>query len=160
MSKLTIKVGKEAPVAKAEGFKLALPEKKVIPGSGYLVVAEEKAGSSVHVPPGAIDAAPKSHERTPAELIYNVIDDGDLPNLETFLANGGVIDVMSPHALVISEVMWGSDASIESMTILRVNGLSCIMRVLRIRLWQRTQRQMPMKPLIWSFTVQTKHPPR
>ncbi|CAI8011952.1 hypothetical protein GBAR_LOCUS7671 [Geodia barretti] len=111
-SKLTIKVGKEAPVAKAEGFKLALPEKKVIPGSGYLVVAEEKAGSSVHVPPGAIDAAPKSHERTPAELIYNVIDDGDLPNLETFLANGGVIDVMSPHALVISEVMWGSDASI------------------------------------------------
>ena len=111
--KLTIKVGKEAPVAKAEGFKLALPEKKVIPGSGYLVVAEEKAGSSVHVPPGAIDAAPKSHERTPAELIYNVIDDGDLPNLETFLANGGVIDVMSPHALVISEVMWGSDASIE-----------------------------------------------
>ena len=111
-TKLTIKVGKEAPVAKAEGFKLALPEKKVIPGSGYLVVAEEKAGSSVHVPPGAIDAAPKSHERTPAELIYNVIDDGDLPNLETFLANGGVIDVMSPHALVISEVMWGSDASI------------------------------------------------
>ena len=111
--KLTIKVGKEAPVAKAEGFKLALPEKKVIPGSGYLVVAEDKAGSSVHVPPGAIDAAPKSHERTPAELIYNVIDDGDLPNLETFLANGGVIDVMSPHALVISEVMWGSDASIE-----------------------------------------------
>ena len=110
--KLTIKVGKEAPVAKSEGFKLALPEKKVIPGSGYLVVAEEKAGSSVHVPPGAIDEAPKSHERTPAELIYNVIDDGDLPNLETFLANGGVIDVMSPHALVISEVMWGSDASI------------------------------------------------
>ena len=111
--KLTIKVGKEAPVAKAEGFKLALPEKKVIPGSGYLVVAEEKAGSSVHVPPGAIDAAPKLHERTPAELIYNVIDDGDLPNLETFLANGGVIDVMSPHALVISEVMWGSDASLD-----------------------------------------------
>ena len=112
MSKLTIKVGKEAPVAKSAGFKLALPEKKVIPGSGYLVVAEDKAGSSVHVPPGAIDAAPKAHERTPAELIYNVIDDGDLPNLETFLANGGVIDVMSPHALVISEVMWGSDASI------------------------------------------------
>ena len=113
MFKLTIKVGKEAPVAKSAGFKVALPEKKVIPGSGYLVVAEEKAGSSVHVPPGAIDAAPKLHERTPAELIYNVIDDGDLPNLETFLANGGVIDVMSPHALVISEVMWGSDASIE-----------------------------------------------
>ena len=32
--------------------------------------------------------------------------------METFLANGGVIDVVSPHPLVISEVMWGSDASI------------------------------------------------
>ena len=114
MSKLTIKVGKEDLTAKAEGFKFELPEKKVIPGSGYLVVAEDAAGSSIHPTPGDIAKAPAAHERTPAELKYNIIDDGDLPNLETFLANGGVIDVMSPHALVISEVMWGSDASIEN----------------------------------------------
>ena len=110
------------------------------------------------MPPGAIDEAPKLHERTPAELIYNVIDDGDLPNLETFLANGGVIDVMSPHALVISEVMWGSDASLDdgskSQWIELYNAGAAYTTV------QRTQRQMPMKPLIWSFTVQTKHPPR
>ena len=112
MSKLTIKVGKETPAAKAAGFKVPIVKDKVIPGSGYLVLTEETAGSSVHPPPGAIDASPKAHERTPAELLYNVVD-VDFPNLETFLANGGVIDVVSPHPLVISEVMWGSDASLD-----------------------------------------------
>ena len=110
--KLTVKVGKEAPKAKAAGFKVPIVKDKVIPGSGYLVLTEETAGSSVHPPPGAIDASPKAHERTPTELLYNVVD-VDFPNLETFLANGGVIDVMSPHPLVISEVMWGSDASLD-----------------------------------------------
>ena len=110
-SKLTIKVGKEAPKAKSAGFKVPIVKDKVIPGSGYLVLTEDTAGSSVHPPPGAIDASPKAHERTPTELLYNVVD-VDFPNLETFLANGGVIDVVSPHPLVISEVMWGSDASI------------------------------------------------
>ena len=110
--KLTVKVGKEAPKAKAAGFKVPIVKDKVIPGSGYLVLTEDTAGSSVHPPPGAIDASPKAHERTPTELLYNVVD-VDFPNLETFLANGGVIDVMSPHPLVISEVMWGSDASLD-----------------------------------------------
>ena len=113
MDKLTVKVGKEDLKPKVSGVKFALPKDKVIPAGGYLVVAEDKAGSSVHIPPGAIDASPKVHERTPAEMMYNVIDDGDLPNLETFLANGGVIDVMGPHGLVITEVMWGSDASLD-----------------------------------------------
>ena len=111
--KLTVKVGKEEAVDKKAGIRVTLPKNKVIPGSGYLVVAEEKAGSAIVVPPGDIDKSPKDSERTPAQLLYNVIDDNDLPNLEAFLANGGVIDVVSPHPLVISEVMWGSDASIE-----------------------------------------------
>ena len=113
MDKLTVKVGKEDLKAKVAGVKFALPKEKHIPAGGYLVVAEDKGGSSVHVPPGEIKDAPKSHERTPAERMYNVIDDGDLPNLETFLANGGVIDVVSPHALIITEIMWGSDASLD-----------------------------------------------
>ena len=112
-SKLTIMVGKEDLKAKVAGVKFALPKEKHIPAGGYLVVAEDKGGSSVHVPPGEIKDAPKPHERTPAERMYNVIDDGDLPNLETFLANGGVIDVVSPHALIITEIMWGSDASLD-----------------------------------------------
>lgn len=111
---LTVKTKTADPKeAKAAGVKFGLPKEKYIPGGGYLVVAEEKAGSSVHVPPGEIKEAPKPHERTPAELIYNVIDDGDLPNLETHLANGGTIGVMGPHALMITEIMWGSDASLD-----------------------------------------------
>ena len=111
--KLTVKTKRDDPqTPKTAGLKFGLPKDKVIPEGGYLVVAESKGGSSVHVPPGAIDASPKPHERTPAEMIYNVIDDGDLPNLETFLANGGVIGVMGPQALMVTEIMWGSDASL------------------------------------------------
>ncbi|MYC75178.1 hypothetical protein F4X10_05310 [Candidatus Poribacteria bacterium] len=109
---LTVKTKRDDPkTPKAAGLKFGLPKDKVIPAGGFLVVTEDKGASAVHVPPGAIDASPKPHERNQNELIYNVIDDGDLPNLETFLSNGGVIGVMGPHALMISEIMWGSDAS-------------------------------------------------
>ena len=47
----------------------------------------------------------------PALLTYKLIG-ADIPNLETLLNNGGVIDVEGPPALVISEIMWGSDASL------------------------------------------------
>ena len=50
--------------------------------------------------------------RQPFGLTYNLIA-GGLPNLEAFLINGGTIDLVAPAAgLVISEIMWGSDASI------------------------------------------------
>ena len=113
VNKLTIKVGREDLKVKALGVKFALPKDKVIPAGGYLVVAEEKAGSSIHVPPGAIDASPKTNERNEKERLYNVIDDGDLPNLFAHLSNGGIIDVMSPHGLVITEIMWGNDNSFD-----------------------------------------------
>ena len=99
-------------VPKAAGVKFLVVKEKYIPAGGYLVVTEDKGGSYVHVPPGEIKDPPKAHERTPAELMYNVIDDGDLPNLETFLANGGTIGVMGPNPLIITEIMWGSDASL------------------------------------------------
>ena len=111
--KLTVKIKRATNIPKVAGVKFGLPKDKVIPAGGYLVVAEDKGGSSVHVPPGKIDESPKTHERTPAEQKYNIIDDGDLPNLETFLSNGGVIGVMGPHALMITEIMWGSDASLD-----------------------------------------------
>ncbi|MXV84921.1 lamin tail domain-containing protein [Candidatus Poribacteria bacterium] len=111
---LTVKTKQDDPkTPKAAGMKFGLPKGKVIPAGGYLVLAEDKAGSSIHVPPGAIDKTPAPHERNASELIYNVIDDGDLPNLETFLANGGSIGVMGPNALMITEIMWGSDASLD-----------------------------------------------
>ena len=125
--KLTIKVGKEAPPDKDAGIRIAIPEKIVVAASGYLVVAKDDAdGDDNH------DARTDSTQveyagdptkdpavttaRAPNLQTYNIIKAG-LPNLETFLANGGTIDVVSPHAgLTISEVMWGSDASLGNPT--------------------------------------------
>ena len=124
-SKLTIKVGKEDLDDKLDGLRVALPEKIIIPSAGYLVAApDDGAGDDNHagrtdstqiVYPGDPTKDPASAAealvREPHKQTYNLIRAG-LPNLETFLANGGVIDVVSPHALVISEVMWGTDASL------------------------------------------------
>ena len=126
-TKLTIKVGKEDPPDKDAGIRIAIPEKIVVAASGYLVVAKDDGdGDDNH------DARTDSTQieyagdptkdpsvttaRAPNLQTYNIIKAG-LPNLETFLANGGTIDVVSPHAgLIISEVMWGSDASLGNPT--------------------------------------------
>ena len=110
--KLTVKVGKEAPPAKTGGFEVVLDKEKRIPASGYLVVATKIADSGVADNPENDKDEPKASARTPAQLLYNVIEKG-LPNLETFLANGGTIDLVGPAGIYISEVMWGSDASLK-----------------------------------------------
>ena len=107
--KLTIKVGKEAPKAGTAGLPVVLAKEFFIPTDGYLVVADEEAGSAIINPGGAKDAPLVT--RSPDGLKYN-LNAIALPNLETFLANGGVIDVVSPMSLTISEIMWGTDASI------------------------------------------------
>ena len=111
MSRLTIKVGKEDLKAGTAGFEVILDKELFIPSDGYLVVADDEAGSAITNPGGAKDAPPVT--RPPAAQKYN-LNAKALPNLETFLANGGVIDVVSPMSLTISEIMWGSDASIEA----------------------------------------------
>ena len=111
--KLTVKVGKSDPKDKAAGVRVALPKDKVIPAGGYLVVAESKAGSEIVVPATADDKAPDSTKDSGGQLLYKIIEASGIPNLETFLANGGVIDVEGPTALIISEIMWGSDVSLE-----------------------------------------------
>ena len=110
MSKLTIKVGKEAPKAGTAGYEVVLAKELFIPNDGYLVVADDAAGSAIINPGGAKDAPPVT--RPPEAQKYN-LNAKALPNLETFLANGGVIDVVSPMSLTITEIMWGSDASLE-----------------------------------------------
>ena len=112
MSKLTIKVGKEAPAAKDAGLVVNLPKEKRIPKDGYLVIATKIAESGVADNPENDKDEPKASARTPAQLLYNAIEVG-LPNLETFLANGGIIDVVGPEKVVISEIMWGTDASLK-----------------------------------------------
>ncbi len=127
MSKLTIKVGKEDPPDKDAGIRIAIPEKIVVAASGYLVVAKDDAdgddnhdkrtdSTQVEYAGDPTKDPAVTTVRAPNLQTYNIIKAG-LPNLETFLANGGVIDVVSPHAgLIISEVMWGSDASLGNPT--------------------------------------------
>ena len=87
----------------------------MIPAGGYLVIAQNALGSEVVVPPGKRDETPKATDRTPAQLKYNVYEDADLPNLATAFLNGVVVDVESQHpGLVISEVMWGEDVSLDT----------------------------------------------
>ena len=95
------------------GYKVTIPKEIRIPGGGYLVIAQNAARSEVVVPPGSKKDAPKTTERTPAQRIYNVIEHTDLPNLATQFLNGVVVDVESQHGLIISEVMWGEDVSLD-----------------------------------------------
>ena len=112
MDKLTVKVGKEVLKDKPAGIQVALPKDKVIPAGGYLVVAESKDGSEIIAPATADDKSPDKTKDAGGQLLYKIIEATGIPNLETFLATGGVIDVEGPHALIISEIMWGSDASL------------------------------------------------
>ena len=111
--KLTVKVGKEDLKDKVAGSKVTLSKDHFIPGPGYVVVVEDLGSSEIvnPDPDDDVDNEPKSHQRGPATRMYNV-QDLDIPNLETFLANGGVIDVKSSIPLVITEVMWGTDISL------------------------------------------------
>ena len=108
---LRIKV-KPIEVNLKAGYRVAIPKEIRIPGGGYLVIAQNEVSSEVVVPPGSKKDAPKATERTPAQMIYNVIEAATLPNLATQFVNGVVVDVESGHGLVISEVMWGEDVSL------------------------------------------------
>ena len=108
---LRIKV-KPIEVNLKAGYRVAIPKEIRIPGGGYLVIAQNEVSSEVVVPPGSKKDAPKATERTPVEMLYNVIEAATLPNLATQFVNGVVVDVESGHGLVISEVMWGEDVSL------------------------------------------------
>ena len=104
---------KGVPLANLKaGYRVVLPKDIVIPAGGYLVIVKDAGGSEVVVPPNS-PKAPVATERTPAQLLYNVQEAADLPNLATALRNGVVVDVEVGHALVISEVMWGEDVSLD-----------------------------------------------
>ena len=111
VDKLTIKIGQELLPDKTAGIEVNLLNEGIIPEDGYLVVAKSKADSAVR-DPGDAKKSPEATARQPFALTYNLIE-GGLPNLESLLLNGGTIDLVSPDAgLTISEIMWGTDASI------------------------------------------------
>ena len=80
--KLTVKVGKEVLKDKTAGKEYVIPKEIRIPNSGYLVLAASLTDS------GIVNSAkdnnnkdePKASQRTPAQLLYNVIMLG-LPKL-------------------------------------------------------------------------------
>ena len=116
VDKLTIKVGKETLTALTSGTRLNLPhgEGAMIPASGFYLLTKNKDGSGINYSHEKDDEN-LAHKQTPAQLKFNVRA-GGLPNLETFLANGGTIhlvayDATAAASAYISEVMWGSDAS-------------------------------------------------
>ena len=107
------------------GYRVRVKKDVIIPAGGYLVIAKDTVGSEVEAGPGPAGAwrntvdPPRATHRTPEQLKYNVIDEGllhaddDLPNLATQFLTGVVVDVESQHpGLVISEVMWGEDTSL------------------------------------------------
>ncbi len=112
IDKLTVKVGKEVLKDKADGLSVAFPHEKYIPAGGYIVLAANIGESGVKGLDSGKDA-PKTTDRTPAQRLYNAVKIDKLPNLEAFLSNGGTIDLVGPAGLVISEIMWGSDASLK-----------------------------------------------
>ena len=108
---LTVKTNTALITVKSAGIEVNLLNEGIIPKDGYLVVAKNKGGSAVR-DPGDAKKAPAATARQPFALTYNLIE-GGLQNLESFLSNGGTIDLVAPAAgLVISEIMWGTDASI------------------------------------------------
>ena len=119
--KLEVKVTKAAAAAKAAGLKVEIPNDIIVPAGGYLILGrndgdgddnhEKRTDSTQIIYPGDPTVTPiLVGDRQPNQRKYNLIK-ADLPNLETQLGNGVTIDVMST-GLVISEIMWGSDASL------------------------------------------------
>ena len=83
--------------------------------AGHYILTKDKVGSGINSFHEK-DEENIAHKQTPAQLLYNVRASGSLPNLETFLANNGTIDLVAydgtaAGAAYISEVMWGTDAS-------------------------------------------------
>ena len=102
------------------GYKVTIPKDWIIPAGGYLVIAQNAAGSEIVTGPAAdpgkwrTNDTPRATHRTPAQLLYNVIGMSSLPNLATQFLTGVVVDVESQHPLVVSEVMWGEDTSLDT----------------------------------------------
>ena len=103
---------KRDPRDRTAGIRVIVGPNVVVPENGYLIIARDWFHSQIVIPPGRLDRSPRAIDRQPAQMIYNLIDHGNLPNLATQFYNGVVIDVESGNELVISEVMWGEDASL------------------------------------------------
>ncbi len=114
--------GVDKPTA-AAGTSVGIANDTIIPMGGYLVVAsddgdgandaEKSSETGIMHPGDAKDANLAGSGRSARAQLYNVVI-GGLRDLETFLINDGTIDLITTDGTgaVISEVMWGTDASL------------------------------------------------
>ena len=123
--KLTVKLKKNVPLVYTPGLKVNIPKEKRIPAAttdspGLPRCRRKHCGVRYPHAPASTEKKdePKNTERTPREMRYNVIEVNALPNLEQFLSHGGTIDLEGPAGagLYISEIMWGTDASLDPST--------------------------------------------
>ena len=93
------------------GTEKNLPKDVVVPANGYLVVTKT-GDSQVRGPGDAKHGSADIARRVNAkDQTYNLTTLDLGVNLEGFLIRGGTIDIVSPNAgLVISEIMWATDA--------------------------------------------------
>ena len=112
---LTTETAKTPAAIKTAGIELHLPhgDAPEIPVGGYFLLVRDGGGSGIIIS-GAGDENDNT-KQTPAQLMYNARG-GLNVNLETFLRNGGTIDLTTTTGaamgdVVISEIMWGSDAA-------------------------------------------------
>ena len=98
--------------ARDAGYRVVIPHDIVIPANGYLIISRWQWASEIVIPPGRRDRSPMAHERRPPQMLYNVVTHLDLPNLADAFHSGVVIDVEYGTDLIISEVMWGTDESL------------------------------------------------
>ena len=104
------------------GTEVSIPNDLIIPAGGALIVAkddgvgngtEEKVSDSLIEWPGDPKNADEITFRASRFRTYNIIESdfgSQDQNLEAFLINGGTIDLKSAHDVIISEIMWGTDA--------------------------------------------------
>ena len=119
-TKLTVRVSPSATLkSKPPGFSVALPhtDNASIPANGFYILTKNSENSGIDIPP----VEEGSIHRRPNQLSYNVRENSELPNLESFLLNGGTIDLVGPThipagSVVISEIMWGSDHNLADIT--------------------------------------------
>ena len=117
-----IAASRVVPAIGKPGLEVKIPNDLIIRAGGSLIVAkndgdgtdtETKTDSTFIDYPGmATDTAAMMDLRKPNRRDYNLIE-ADLPDLETFLTNGGTIDLIAEkadHTVKITEIMWATDA--------------------------------------------------
>ena len=166
--RLTLKLRKATLTPKTAGLEVILPKEKRIPKDGYLVIAANPAMTGIRIPTHSeSEAEPKASERRPAELKYNVIQVDTLPNLEGFLLSGGTLDLIAPESVIISEILWGSDASLATnshsqwIEIQNRSGKSLLTGDNDYKLiFYGSNERLPVQPSAWTLNaIRRANPP-